>query len=70
MTSAAWLPATDGGAATWSKNKTLSDLQNAAITYNDPTVTYSSPTTYYNGYNPTTTTPEGENGALWAEVAE
>lgn len=70
MTSAAWLPATDGNAAPWSKNKALSDLQNAAVLYDAATVTYDSISTYYDGYNPTTTTPEGEAGALWAEVAE
>lgn len=70
MSSAAWTPATDASAASWSKNKALSDLQAAATTYNNPTVTYNSPLVYYNGYNPTGTTPEGESGAIWAAVAE
>lgn len=70
MTNAVWTPATDGTSATWSKNKALTDLQNAAPLYDDPTITYDSITVYYDGYNPTTTTPEGEAGALWIEVAE
>lgn len=70
MSSATWTPASDAGSATWSKNKTLSDLQAAAITYDSSVTTYDSATTYYDGYNPATTTPEGENGALWAVVAE
>lgn len=70
MSSATWSPVIDASAANWSKNKALSDLQAAAITYNDPTVTYNSPLVYYNGYNPTGMTPEGETGALWSEVAE
>lgn len=70
MSSASWSPVADAGSASWSKNKTLTDLQAAAITYNDPTVTYNSPLVYYNGYNPTGTTPEGESGAIWSEVSE
>lgn len=68
MSSAQWTQVADGNSAQWSKNKVLSDLQAGATTYNAPTVTYSSPTTYYNGYNPTTTTPEGENGASWSSA--
>lgn len=70
MSSAAWSPAANAPAASWSNNKALSDLQAAAITYNDPTVTYNSSLVYYNGYNPIGTTPEGEAGALWSEIAE
>lgn len=70
MSSASWTPVTAASSATWSKNKALSDLQAAATTYNDPTVTYNSPLVYYNGYNPSGTTPEGENGAVWTPVAE
>lgn len=56
--------------AKWNKNQDLKDLQDAGTTYNDSTVDYSSITVYYNGYNPTTETPEGEVGAKWAQVAE
>lgn len=70
MTSTTWTPVTNGNSASWSKNKALTDLQAAATTYNSSTTTYSSSTVYYNGYNPTTTTPEGENGATWLPVAE
>lgn len=70
MSSASWTPTINAPAASWSKNKVLSDLQAAATTYNDPTVTYNSSVTYYNGYNPTGTTPEGESGAVWTAVAE
>lgn len=70
MASATWTPSTNGNAAAWSKDKTLSDLQAAATMYNDATVTYNSLLVYYDGYNPTGTTPEGVPGSIWAEVAE
>lgn len=56
--------------AKWNKNQDLKDLQDAATTYNSPTTDYSSVTVYYNGYNPTTETPEGEAGAIWEPEAE
>lgn len=70
MSSALWTLASDASSASWSKNKALSDLQAVATLYDDATVTYDSISVFYDGYNPTTTTPEGENGALWSEVAE
>lgn len=70
MASANWTPSTNGSSATWDENKTLADLERDATLYNDPTVTYDSPVVFYNGYDPTGTTPEGEAGALWAKVAE
>lgn len=70
MSSASWTPSINGSTATWDENKTLADRQRNAILYNDSTVTYNSPLVYYNGYDPTGTTPEGESGALWNAVAE
>lgn len=69
MSSASWTPVTNGNSATWSKNKTLTDLQDAATLYDDSTITYDSIATYYDGYNPTTTTPEGENPSIWTNVS-
>lgn len=70
MAGATWTPATNGNSATWSKNQTLSDILGAASLYDDPTIAYDSAVTYYDGYDPTTTTPEGETGATWLPVAE
>lgn len=70
MSSATWTPATNASSATWDKNKTRADLERAVRTYNEPGVTYNQIGLYYNGYNPSTTTPEGESGALWTEVSE
>lgn len=70
MASAQWTPVSDANSATWSKNKALTDLQADASLYDDSTITYDSPTTYYDGYNQTGTTPEGEVGAVWERMAE
>lgn len=70
MSSASWTPATDASSATWDKNKTRADLERAVITYDQAGVTYDQIGLYYNGYDPTTTTPESEAGALWVEVQE
>lgn len=70
MSSANWTPATDGSSATWDINKALSDLERNATIYDDSTTDYDSTTVFYDGYDPTGTTPEGENGALWAKVSE
>lgn len=70
MSSASWTPITDASAAIWDKNKTRADLERAARTYNQAGVTYNQIGLYYDGYDPTTTTPEGESGALWVEVQE
>lgn len=70
MSSASWTPATDASAATWDINKALADLERNATIYDDPNTAYDDIVVYYDGYDPTTTTPEGENGAVWALVAE
>lgn len=70
MSSASWSPATDGSSATWDTNKTLADLERNAVIYDDLNTNYDSIIVYYDGYDPTGTTPEGENGALWLQVAE
>lgn len=70
MSSAFWTPTTDASSATWDINKTLSDLERNATIYDDPNTVYDDLVVYYDGYNPTTTTPEGESGAVWALVAE
>lgn len=70
MSSATWTPATEAPSATWDKNKTRADLERAVRTYDQAGVTYDQIGLFYDGYDPTTTTPEGEAGALWAEVAE
>lgn len=56
--------------AKWNKNQDLKDLQDNATTYNSATTDYSSTTVYYNGYDPTTETPEGEAPAKWTREAE
>lgn len=70
MSSASWTPVTNGSSATWDENKTLADLERNAVIYDDPNTDYDSIVVYYDGYDPTGTTPEGENGALWLQVAE
>lgn len=70
MSGATWTPSTDGNSATWDKNKSRADLERAAITYNDATTAYNSTTQFYDGYDPSTYTPEGEAGALWTEISE
>lgn len=70
MSTATWTPATNASSSQWSKNKARSDLQDAAPLYNDSTITYSDSLIYYNGYNSTTTTPEGENPATWTKESE
>lgn len=70
MSSAIWTPASTASAATWDENKVLSDLQRNATAYDDATTAYDSIIVYYDGYNPTGTTPEGEVGALWSPIAE
>lgn len=70
MASALWTPAVSGTAATWDENKTLADLKRNALTYDDANTAYDSVTVFYNGYDPTGTTPEGEHGAIWLKVAE
>lgn len=70
MASAQWAPAVNGSSATWDKNKSRADLERASISYDDLTTAYDSSSVYYDGYNPSTYTPEGETGALWSEVAE
>lgn len=70
MSSATWIPSTDASSATWDENKTLADLERNAVIYDDPNTAYDDLVVYYDGYDPTGTTPEGENGALWAQVVE
>lgn len=70
MASATWSPAVQGNSATWDKNKTRADLQRNAVIYDDTATAYDDLLVFYNGYDPTTTTPEGEAGALWIEAAE
>lgn len=70
MSSAAWSSPANGSAAIWDENKTRADLERLAPLYDDPTITYDSISVYYDGFNPTTTTPEGEAGAVWLPVAE
>ena len=70
MSTATWTPATDASTAPWSKNKDRTDLEGAATLYDSSAVTYDSSTTYYNGFNPTTTTEEGESPATWTPEAE
>lgn len=70
MASATWEPAAQASPARFSKNQALADLQAGATAYDDPTVAYDSPVVYYNGFNPTGTTPEGEAGAVWEREAE
>lgn len=70
MASASWTPATAGTGAIWDENKTLADLERNAVIYDDLSTDYDSTIVYYDGYDPTGTTPEGENGALWLPVAE
>lgn len=55
--------------AKWDPNKDRADLQRAGVTYDDATVTYDDIDVYYDGYDPTTTTPEGENPAKWSNEA-
>lgn len=70
MSSATWTPATNGSSATWDENGTLANLQRNAVIYDDLNTDYDSISVYYDGYDPTGTTPEGENGALWSPIAE
>lgn len=70
MAKATWQPAAQANPAQFSKNQTLTDLQNDATLYDDPDVGYDDIDVYYNGYDPTGTTPEGEAGAKWAREAE
>lgn len=70
MATATWTPATDGNTSSWTKNKTRTDLQADATLYDSSTVTYDDSSIYYNGYNSTTTTEEGESPALWTREAE
>lgn len=70
MSSASWSPSTDASAATWDENKALADLERNAITYDDPNTAYDDIAVYYDGYDPTTTTPEGERSAIWLPTAE
>jgi len=70
MAKASWSQLAQGEKATWDKNKTHADLRRAATTYDDADTDYDSISVYYDGYDPTTTTPEGETGATWAKVSE
>lgn len=70
MAGAAWAQATDGSIATWDKNKSRADLERSAITYDDVATAYDSMTQFYDGYDPSIYTPEGETGALWVEASE
>lgn len=56
--------------AKWNKNQDLADAQAGAVTYDSSTTDYDSTTVYFDGYDPTGLTPEGEAGAVWSEVAE
>jgi hypothetical protein len=70
MASATWTPVISASPSSWSKNKALTDLQAAAPLYNDATITYNSPIVFYDGYDPSLATPEGERGATWTRIAE
>lgn len=70
MSSASWTPANDASSTTWDINKALADLERNATIYDDPNTAYDDVAVYYDGYDPTITTPEGENGAIWAQVVE
>lgn len=70
MAKATWDPVANASPASFSRNQTLTDLQDAAVSYDDPTVGYDDVAVYYNGYDPTGTAPEGEAGAVWTRETE
>lgn len=65
MSSASWTPATNAPAATWDENKALADLTRNAVIYDDPNTAYDDIAVYYDGYDPTGTTPGGDTPASW-----
>lgn len=70
MSSAQWSPVTNASSATWDKNKSRADLERTTPIYDDPTLAYDDIATYYDGFNPSTYTPEGEAGAIWSSPTQ
>lgn len=70
MAKGAWDQESQGATSTFSRNKDLADAQGAASTYDDSSIDYDSTTVYYDGYDPTDFTPEGENRGAWSSQAQ
>lgn len=65
MAKADWDNEEQATAASFNRNQALADAKATATTYSDANTTYSSSSVFYNGYDPTGLTAEGETNATW-----